>query len=302
MGLFSKLKESLKKTGESISYAFSSEKLDDDFYESLTETLIMADTGVETAERLTEEMRKVVAKKHILDAGEARREFAAICADELRCPEPMDMSGSPAVIMLVGVNGAGKTTTAGKLAKRLSGEGRKVVIAAADTFRAAASEQLEIWGERSGCPVVTGTGDPSSVVYEACSTAVSKGFDTVICDTAGRLQSRKSLMDELSKMSRTVLKAAPQASVETLLVLDASTGQNAISQAENFTAASGVTGIVLTKLDGTAKGGSVLTIKDRLGLPVRYIGIGEQADDLEEFDPDSFAAALVGAEAPSDEA
>ena len=296
MGLFSKIKESLNRTRESISYAFSSEKLDDDFYEELTEILIMADANVETAEKLSDRMRDVVAKRHILDSNEAKKAFAEVCAEEMTFDEPFDLTGTPAVIMLVGVNGAGKTTTAGKLAKYLSDNGRKVVIAAADTFRAAAQEQLMVWGERSGCTVVTGTGDPSSVIYDTVSTALSRGFDTVICDTAGRLQNRKSLMDELAKMRRTVEKAAPSASVETLLVLDASTGQNAISQAEIFSEASGVTGIVLTKLDGTAKGGAVLTIKQKLGLPVRFVGVGEKIEDMTVFDPVDYAEGLVGIE------
>ncbi len=292
MGFLDKLKNGLKKTRESVSYAFSSEKLDDDFYEELEELLILADTGAETAAEITERLRETVKKEHILDPEEGKAALKRVCADLMRPERPLDLSGDPAVIMLIGVNGAGKTTTAGKLALSFREAGRNVLIAAADTFRAAAVEQLEVWAERSGCTLIKGASDPSAVIYDAVSSARSRGCDLVICDTAGRLHNKKNLMDELAKMRRTVTKAAPGCSVETLLVLDGATGQNALSQARLFSEAADVTGIILTKLDGTAKGGAALAVQQTLGIPVRFVGVGEGVDDLLQFDPDSFADAL----------
>ncbi len=295
MGFFEKLAEGLRRTRESVSYGLSAEKLDDDFYEALEERLILADAGAETAITLVGELRESVAKKHILDANEAVGELKTICAAHLSSERELDFSGAPAVVMLIGVNGAGKTTTAGKLASLYKREGKSVLLAAADTFRAAAVEQLEIWAKRSGVEFVAGANDPAAVVFDAVSRARARGIDVVIADTAGRLHTKKNLMEELAKMARIIKKASGEASVETLLVLDAVTGQNAVNQAQAFTDAAAVSGIVLTKLDGTAKGGCVFAVKERLGIPVRYIGVGEGIDDLDRFDPAQFCDALFGA-------
>ena len=292
MSLFEKLKAGLKRTRDSVAFAFSGDKLDDDFFEELEESLILADAGADTAMKIVERLRERVKKELILDPEAAKVALREICADMLRPQRPMDFSGKPAVIMMIGVNGAGKTTTTGKLANLYKSQGNNVLIAAADTFRAAAVEQLEVWSRRSGCAMISGASDPSAVIYDAVSAANSRAFDIVICDTAGRLHTKKNLMEELSKMRRTIGKAAPEASVETLLVLDAATGQNAINQAAMFSDAAMVTGIILTKLDGTAKGGAVLAVQEKLSIPVRYVGVGEQMDDLMEFDPDAFADAL----------
>lgn len=296
MGFFEKLSAGLKKTRDSISYNLFSEKLDDDFYESLEESLILADAGVETAEKIVETLRNRVDSEFITDAHSAEKMLCSITADFLRQENDLNLSGKPAVIMLIGVNGAGKTTTSGKLANLFVKNGKSVILAAADTFRAAAVDQLQVWSERSGVEMVTGASDPSAVIYDAVSKAASKNIDIVIADTAGRLHTKKNLMDELGRMSRIIGKAAPGASVETLLVLDAVTGRNAVNQAESFADSAGVSGIVLTKLDGTAKGGSVLSIKEKLGIPVRYIGVGEGIEDLDVFDPDDYARALYGYE------
>ncbi len=292
MSLFDKLRSGLRRTRDSVAFALSADKLDDGFFEELEEALILADAGADTASAVVEQLRERVKRDHILDPEQAKAALREICADMLRAERPLDLSGSPAVVLLIGVNGAGKTTTAGKLASFFSSMGRHVLIAAADTFRAAAVQQLEVWAQRSGCPMVSGASDPSAVVYDAVSAAPSRGCDLVLCDTAGRLHTKKNLMEELGKIRRTVDKAAPGASVETLLVLDAATGQNAINQAAMFSDAAMVTGIVLTKLDGTGKGGAVLAVQRRLGIPVRFIGVGEQLEDLMEFDPDAFAEAL----------
>lgn len=294
MGFFEKLSEGLKKTRENVAYAFSQEKLTDEFFDGLEERLILADAGADTAIALTDELRAAVKEKHILSADEAVAEFKAICAERLKAERPLDFSGKPAVVMLIGVNGAGKTTTAGKLASLYKAEGKSVMLAAADTFRAAAVEQLEVWAERSGVEIKTGANDPSAVIFDAVASARSMGTDIVIADTAGRLHTKKNLMEELAKMSRIIKKASPEASVETLLVLDAITGQNAINQASSFTDSATVSGIVLTKLDGTAKGGAVLAIKEKLGIPVRYIGVGEGIEDLNVFDEKDFCEALFG--------
>ncbi len=294
MGFFDKLAQGLKKTRDTIAYGLSSEKLGDEFYEELEESLILADTGVECAEEIVGELRDRVKKELVTDPAQARELLKGICESRLTADRELDLSGKPAVIMLIGVNGAGKTTTAGKLAAMYSREGKKAVLAAADTFRAAASDQLEVWAERSGVEMIKGASDPSAVIFDAVSAARSRGADIVIADTAGRLQTKKNLMDELAKMSRIIKKASPEASVETLLVLDAVTGQNAVNQAKSFADSAGVSGIVLTKLDGTAKGGSVIAVKDRLGIPVRFVGVGEGIDDLDVFVPRDYCEALFG--------
>lgn len=292
MSFFERIKSGLKKTLDSVAFTFSSDKLDDEFFEELEEKLILADAGVDTSSAIVEALRARVKELLLTDPQQAKEQLIQIVADRLRPESEPDYTGVPAVILLIGVNGSGKTTTAGKLANIFKSNGRTVLLGAADTFRAAALEQLEIWALRGGADLISGANDPSAVIFDAVSAAKARGADVVICDTAGRLHTRKNLMEELSKMSRTIKKAAPEASVETLLVIDAVTGQNAINQAAQFAADAGVSGIVLTKLDGTAKGGSVIAIKDKLGIPVRYVGVGEKIDDLMEFDAAEFSRAL----------
>lgn len=294
MGFFDKLIKSLSKTRSGLG-CFTG-KVNADFYDELEERLILADTGTETAAKIVELSKQRLKERGITDAAFAKPEIVKIVADLMRAERELDISGSPSVILLIGVNGAGKTTSAGKLSNYYKASGKSVVLAAADTFRAAAIEQLSVWGERSGVPVVKGTegGDGAAVIFDAVASAGARGADLVICDTAGRLHNKKNLMEELARISRVISKASPEARVETLLVIEAVTGQNALSQAAEFSKAAGVTGIILTKLDGTAKGGSVVAVKEKLGIPVRFIGIGEGIDDLSVFNPDDFAAALFG--------
>ena len=285
MSFFDKLKEGLRKTKNTFAYALRfDDQYTDEYFDGIEEALILADTGYEVAASITEELRNAVMDENARGDAEAK--------DRLRADRELDLSGKPAVILLIGVNGAGKTTASGKLAAFYLSQGKRVMIAAADTFRAAAVEQLEVWAQRSGAQFLSGQKDPSAVVFDAVTSAASGKADLVICDTAGRLQTKKNLMDELSKISRSVKKAAPDASVETLLVIDGMTGQNAIEQARIFSEAADVSGIIVTKLDGTAKGGSVFAVKEKLGIPVRFIGVGEGIDDLLVFDPDAFCEAL----------
>ena len=255
---------------------------------------ILADAGADEADRLVTALRERVRHEHIKNAADAMAALKAIIVEELKADNEMDLSGHPAVIMVIGVNGVGKTTSIAKLARLYKAQGKSVLLAAGDTFRAAAAEQLTIWADRVGVPVIRhGEGaDPAAVVFDAVQSAAAKGVDLVICDTAGRLHTKHNLMAELAKIRRSVEKACPTASVETLLVLDAITGQNAISQASQFVEAAGASGIILTKLDGTAKGGSVISVKQKLGLPVRFVGVGEGMDDLMEFSAEDFAEAL----------
>ncbi|WP_395151063.1 signal recognition particle-docking protein FtsY [uncultured Allofournierella sp.] len=268
--------------------------IDDSMYDDLEEQLILADTGADQALRLVEELRTRVRKDRIKTAADALKALKEIIQKELEADQPMDLSGHPAVIMVIGVNGVGKTTSIAKLAKLYKDQGKKVLLAAGDTFRAAAAEQLSIWAGRVDVPVVKHNegADPAAVVFDAVQSAAARGYDIVICDTAGRLHNKQHLMNELAKVSRSVQKACPTASMETLLVLDAITGQNAISQASQFVSAANATGIILTKLDGTAKGGSVISVKQKLGLPVRFVGLGEGVDDLMEFSAEDFVSAL----------
>ena len=301
-GLFARLKEGLGKTrnsfNEKIDGVFSVfKKLDDDLYDELEEALIMADIGGQTSCEIVEQLRENVKEKHIKDAEEAKAELKAIITEILsknNCE--LRLETKPTVILVIGVNGVGKTTTIGKLTSKLKKEGKKVVLGAADTFRAAAADQLEIWAERNDVPIVrlTEGADPAAVVFDACSSAKSKGADVCICDTAGRLHNKKNLMDELGKIYRVIDRELPDAQKEILLVLDATTGQNAVNQAEEFNKVAKITGIVLTKLDGTAKGGIVVNICKKLGVPVKFVGVGEGIDDLQVFDPQSFAEALFG--------
>ena len=292
MGLFDKLKSGLEKTKNNFAYSVRRDKISDEFFDRVEEALILSDAGYDVAVSVTEELRGAVKDSNAADEEAANVLLRKICSDRLRADRELDLSGKPAVIMLIGVNGAGKTTAAGKLAAFYKNQGRKVMIAAADTFRAAAAEQLEVWAQRSGTEFFSGQSDPSAVVFDAVRSAASGKADLVICDTAGRLQTKKNLMDELGKISRTVRKAAPEASVETLLVLDGMTGQNAIEQARAFAETADVSGIIVTKLDGTAKGGSVFSVREKLGIPVRFVGVGEGIDDLLVFDPDEFCEAL----------
>lgn len=299
MGFFSKIKEGLKKTrnavvGQIDSMLKSFTKIDDELFEELEELLVMGDVGVHTAEKICEELKARVKKEGIKDPEEINRLLEETVSEMLKGGEELDISTTPSIILVIGVNGVGKTTTIGKLANSLSKQGKKVILAAADTFRAAAIEQLDIWAQRSGCEIIKQNegSDPAAVVFDAISAAKARSADVIICDTAGRLHNKKHLMDELAKINRVIDRELPDAAKEKLLVLDATTGQNAVNQAEQFRQATGITGIVLTKLDGTAKGGVVLAIKDGLGIPVKYIGVGEQIDDLQPFNSDDFAKAL----------
>lgn len=298
MGFFEKLGERLRKTRDSIFGSIAglvnAGEITDELYDDLEEQLILADTGADVAMRLVEELRQEVRRKHLKTGADALEALKGIIREMLRADGEMQLSGRPAVVLVIGVNGVGKTTSIAKLAHLYKQQGKRVMLAAGDTFRAAAAEQLCVWAERADVPVVKHNegADPAAVLFDAVQSAAARGYDMVICDTAGRLHNKKNLMDELSKISRVVHKACGTASVETLLVLDAITGQNAISQASQFIDAAGATGIVLTKLDGTAKGGAVISIKAKLGLPVRFVGVGEGMDDLMEFDPDAFVEAL----------
>ena len=300
MGIFSRINKGLKKTRENMSGAIDSmlhgkTEIDDEFYDELEEILVMGDVGCMTASEIVEKLRERVMKKHLRKPEAVKNEIKEIVAEMLEGGEEMSLITLPSVILVIGVNGVGKTTTIAKLAALYKKQGRRVMLAAGDTFRAAASEQLEIWASRAGVPIVSaGEGaDPAAVIFDTVKSATARGYDMVIADTAGRLHNKSNLMAELSKISRSVKKASPEASLETLLVLDAITGQNAISQAKEFCKAADATGIILTKLDGTAKGGCVVAVKQRLGLPVRFIGVGEGIDDLLPFTPEGFVEELL---------
>lgn len=300
MAFFDKLKKGLAGTRtaikEKIDSVFSAfRSVDEDLFEELEEALIMADVGANTSIEIIEMLRERTKEKRISESEAAKEELYSIIAEILgEEAAPLKLDGKPAIILVVGVNGVGKTTSIGKLANKLSKEGKNVVLAAGDTFRAAAAEQLTIWSERVGCSIVKhGEGaDPAAVVFDAINSAKAKNADVLICDTAGRLHNKKNLMDELEKIYRVIKRELPGTEVETLLVLDAGTGQNAVNQAKEFSAHTGVTGIVLTKLDGTAKGGIVISICMEKNIPVKFIGVGEGIDDLDEFEPSMFAKAL----------
>ena len=294
-----KVKRGLEKTRtgffQSIVNTLTNAQIDDDLYDRLEEQLILADVGPACAVRLVDELHDQVEEKHLKTGQEALDALRGIICQELTPRYPMELDGKPAVILVIGVNGVGKTTTIAKLASLYKKQGRRVMLAAGDTFRAAASEQLELWADRAGVPLVqAGMGaDPAAVIFDAVKSATAKGYDMVIADTAGRLHNKKGLMDELAKISRSVKKASPDASLEVLLVLDAITGQNAISQAQEFCRAAGATGVVLTKLDGTPKGGCIIGVHEKLGLPIRFVGVGEKIDDLIFFSATDFAEALL---------
>ena len=302
MGLFDKLGFGLKKTKDgifnSITKTIISSPLTDELYDDLLEQLILADVGYEVSEYLCEELRREARKRKAKSGEDVVAIFQDIVVDLLSTDKEFDLSGSPAVILIIGVNGVGKTTSIGKLANYYKSQGKKVLLAAGDTFRAAAASQLEQWAQRSDVDIVMHAegADPASVIFEAVQKGEKENYEIVICDTAGRLHNKKNLMAELGKISRVIRKASENASVETLLVLEAITGQNAIFQAKEFISAAEATGIILTKLDGTAKGGSVISIKKKLGVPVRFVGVGEGVDDLLLFDPKNFAETLFSLE------
>lgn len=299
MNIFSKIAEGVRKTKDSmmskIGALFGAHKqLDDDFFNELEEVLITCDIGVETSLSIVEKLRAAVKSKKLTTPDETRAELKNIIEEMLGEDKKIDTSTTPSVILVIGVNGAGKTTTIGKLAAKYKNDGKKVLVAAADTFRAAAIEQLQIWTERAGVDIVKHAegSDPASVVFDAVTAAKARGTDVLICDTAGRLHNKKNLMDELRKISRIIHEQGEGCSLETLLVLDATTGQNAVNQAKLFSEVADITGIVLTKLDGTAKGGIIISIHNELGIPVKLVGVGEKLDDLQEFNAHDFAEAL----------
>ena len=299
MGFFSKIKEGLKKTRTSISQSVTNvinsfTKIDEDLFEELEEILVMSDIGVATATEICNKLRKRIKETGTTDPNLIKGMMKEIIAEMLGENEGLKLDTKPSVILVIGVNGVGKTTSIGKMAAQLKSDGKKVILGAADTFRAAAIEQLGVWAQRAQVDMVKsvdGT-DPASVVYDTIASAKAKGADVIICDTAGRLHNKKNLMDELAKINRVISRELPDASVETLLVLDAATGQNAVNQAREFKNVTNITGIVLTKLDGTAKGGIVIAIYNELGIPVKYIGVGEGIDDLQPFDAKEFAEGI----------
>ncbi len=303
MGLFSKIKAGLLKTRQAMMSKLSKllhsfTKIDEDLFEQLEETLIMSDVGVDTSLEICDRLRKMIKEQGITDPKEIMRLIHEIVSDMMGEDQELDLSTTPSVIMVIGVNGAGKTTTIGKLCHKLKGEGKKVLVAAADTFRAAAIDQLQVWTERAGVDIVKHAegSDAAAVVYDAITAAKARHCDVVIVDTAGRLHNKKNLMDELAKINRIVAGQAEGCAREILLVLDATTGQNAVNQAKLFSEVADITGIVLTKLDGTAKGGIVISIKNELGIPVKLIGLGEKIDDLQDFNSRDFVNALFGDE------
>lgn len=299
MGFFNKIKEGLKKTRDAVigqidNMLCSATVIDEDLFDELEEMLVMGDVGVETSQKIRQKLVEKVKEEGVSVPYQITGLLEEIVSDMLGGDNELNLETQPSIILVIGVNGVGKTTTIGKLAKILSNRGKKVILAAADTFRAAAIEQLDIWAERSGCEIIKQSegSDPAAVIFDAISAAKARNADVIICDTAGRLHNKKHLMDELAKINRVIDRELPNASKEKLLVLDATTGQNAVNQAEQFRDATGITGIVLTKLDGTAKGGVVLAIRDGLDIPVKYIGVGEQIDDLQPFNAEEFTKAL----------
>ncbi|MBO5060295.1 MAG: signal recognition particle-docking protein FtsY [Clostridia bacterium] len=300
MGFFDRLKSGLGKTRESFSEKVNNVfkvfvKVDEEFFDELEEALIMADLGVETSMYIIEKLRDTVKTKRISDSEEVKEELKNVISEILTEQDcSMRLETKPSVILVIGVNGVGKTTTIGKLASHYKSQGKRVLLAAADTFRAAAIDQLDVWAKRSGCEIIKHqeNSDPAAVVFDACRAAAARGTDILICDTAGRLHNKANLMAELNKIGRVIERELPEADKEIMIVLDASTGQNAVSQAKLFSEAADITGIILTKLDGTAKGGVVVSISKEQSIPVKFIGVGEGIEDLQEFDAESFARAL----------
>lgn len=299
MGFFEKIKSGLKKTKDSMirqveAVINSFTKIDEDFFEELEETLILCDIGVQTSVKICDELRERIKKTGEKDPSQIKVMMKEIILEMLSGSDELVIQTKPSVILVIGVNGVGKTTTIGKLAANLKAQGKKVILGAADTFRAAAADQLQIWAERAGVDLIRHAegADPAAVVFDTITAGKARGCDVIICDTAGRLHNKKNLMDELSKISRVIDREATGCDREVLLVIDATTGQNGVNQAREFKQAAGITGIVLTKLDGTAKGGIVIAIKDELGLPVKFVGVGEQIDDLQPFIAEDFVNAL----------
>jgi len=299
MGFFEKLKQGLEKTKNAIFKQVNTlfkkfVKVDEDLLEELEELLIMADVGVTSTEEIIEQLRDTIKEKRISDPEECRKELCNILTGMIGEGEPLNLSTAPSIILVIGVNGVGKTTSIAKIAHRLKEQHKTVLLAAADTFRAAAIDQLQIWADRVGVDLIKHTegSDPAAVVFDAVNAAKKRGTDVLIIDTAGRLHNKKNLMDELSKINRVIDREMPNAARETLLVLDATTGQNAVSQAKEFKTAANITGLILTKLDGTAKGGIVFSIKKELDIPVKFVGVGEKYDDMQEFVARDFVDAL----------
>ena len=299
MGFFKKISDGLKKTRDSFMGALtglvnSFTKIDEELFEELEEILIMSDIGVNTASKICDELRARIKKDGVTDPSLIKGMLKEIVAEMVAGDVELKINTKPSIIIVIGVNGAGKTTTIGKLALQLKNQGKSIVLGAADTFRAAAIDQLGVWADRAGVPMISNAegSDPASVVFDTIATAKARDTDVIICDTAGRLHNKKNLMDELAKIFRIVKRELPNADMEALLVLDATTGQNAVNQAKEFGNVTEISGIVLTKLDGTARGGVVVTIQDELNIPVKFIGVGEQIDDLQPFVPEDFANAL----------
>ncbi len=301
-GFFRRLADGLARTRDNIVSGIDSifsgyDVIDDDFYEEIEETLVMGDLGIAATTSIIDGLKKKVSENGIRDPEECRKLLIQSIKDEMKTGETdYEFENRKSVVLIVGVNGVGKTTSVGKLAGLLQQQGRKVILAAADTFRAAATEQLVEWAHRAGVDIITGQegSDPGAVVYDAIMAAKARNADVLLCDTAGRLHNKKNLMNELSKINRIIEREYPEAYKETLVVLDGTTGQNALIQAKEFEEATNITGIILTKLDGTAKGGIAVAVHSQLGVPVKYIGVGEQIEDLQKFDPDSFVNALFG--------
>ena len=309
MGIFSIFKKGLKKTrDERITAQMdevieSYEEITDELFDELEEILIMGDVGMPTAERIIRDLKRKIENDKIKDVKQVRETMKDIVSGVVWGGSYLRLRSKPSIILMIGVNGVGKTTTIGKLALRLKGQNRKVILGAADTFRAAAIEQLQVWADRADVDLIKHAegSDPAAVVYDTIQAGKARGADVIIIDTAGRLHNKKNLMDELNKISRVIERELPDASKEILLVLDATTGQNAVNQAKDFKEAAGITGIVLTKLDGTAKGGVVLAINNELDVPVKFVGVGERIEDLQPFDADAFAAGLFDAKVPEDD-
>ena len=308
MSLWRSLSEKLKNAGNkwthSVSNLFSDEPLTDEFWDELEELLILGDVGIETTETLIEKLRKTSIDKRIARTSELKKAFMELLVEQLEAVPgmgcPLQLTTKPAVVIMIGVNGSGKTTTSGKLAAQLKADGKKVIMAAADTFRAAAIEQLKAWGKKTEVRVIAQNqdSDPAAVVYDAIMAAKAAGDDVIIADTAGRLHTKSNLMEELGKVQRIIKREIPEGPAEVLIVLDAVTGQNGFMQAETFSKVMPITGVVLTKFDNTSKGGIVLAIADKLKMPIRYVGLGEGVDDLQLFDPRTFVETLLDARNP----
>ncbi len=302
MGFFDKIKNGLARTKQNMAISMNNifasfTKENEEFFDELEEVLIMADAGVDTTMKAVERLREVTKERGLRGGDAVRQALTEILVEILNVGNrELTLTTKPSVILMVGVNGVGKTTTIGKMASQFTAEGKRVMLCAGDTFRAAAAEQLTIWAERSGSSIICHEegSDPAAVIFDGIVSAKARGMDIVMCDTAGRLHNKKNLMNELSKVSRVIQRELPDADCEILLVIDATTGQNGLIQAKQFAESAGVTGVVLTKLDGTAKGGIVFAIADELGIPVKYIGVGEKAEDLMPFEPEGFVEALLG--------